>query len=307
VPRSCRTLLLLAVSICSCHWVLPFDRVPGSSDAPARDRPASDRRSERGPGEVTRRDLSPDRTCVLLEQDALTQTTCPVPSCSAGQDCDGLPDLRDPYPTCNPVVWSESFSQATWPAAWGRSYCSDDMEAVGCGQMQFRFPENYTLAVWKNVQIAATDVVETRFHLVASSSIWLTVTEATLKIPTWDGDDACFQYSVEQRRRACWVDYSDGSLTLGGMVLGNAEHSPAQRSDIPPPASGWLVLQSYVTGTKHICRVYSESQQLDTLLVDFAGDTVGQGATVMVTGVNTSLDHRATVEVDWVRAFSASF
>jgi len=247
-----RTLLLFLVAVSSgCHWVLPLGGPAGDTngdgwqhDAAALDVASLDAALDGigpKPGDAAPPSdgPAPDVPPCPVEADPVTNSQCA--SICPPTDCDGLPDYRDPWPTCNKVFYADGFADPTCPD-WGRSYCDEQIEA-SCGLLHFDFIPQYTLWAWVSSAlpgpVPASHLVEARVVPVTGTDmvVWLKVATSPL------AESKCSPFSTYNpgQYRSCRVRLWSGMLTLFNKASGMEKEKT-----ISPGIPSELVIQSYV-------------------------------------------------------------
>ena len=236
-----------------------------------------------------------------VEADPITNPLCTGP-CTSPLDCDGLPDHRDPWTTCNQVFYADGFADSNTPG-WGRAYCDNQVQA-SCGLLHFNFQPNYTLWAWASSAapgaalpgaVLPSHLVEMRVVPVQATKFAAAFTVATNTLDI----TMCspFQYTLGAYRR-CKAEVVPGKLSLHNQSAGVNKGDEYWTGST---SLHELVIQGYTLNGTHHCRVYSAGK----LLLDVpAAEAKVQGAVVLLELSNDDLTGKAKIDVDYLRIFS---
>jgi hypothetical protein len=230
-----------------------------------------------------------------LEADPIANPHC-TKTC-VQPDCDGVPDYRDPWPQhCNRAVVAIPFFDAQLP--WlHRSYCNNDIR-VSCGELVFSLPPNYTLWAWlkeaAGVLVRPEDLVEVRVVPDSNTPSWM----VRIEVPgNGSPGDTCFPWSFQPRNgRACRIEHSPGQ----GLSLVNGPQASVAVSGYDPTD---LVLQSFVSGGAHHCRVSSAGQLRGEVTVPLKASVPQNGTSVLIDVLNSDQVNPTVIRLDYLRVF----
>jgi hypothetical protein len=300
-----RPILILAlISVAGCHLVFPFDRPEVAQDSsPAADAQGETTLADSSTNPPPREDGGPEvdqgpiavpfSSCVdvqgCVECQPLQNRNC-VKGCV--QECDDLPALRDPWPVdCNEVFVDDDFKQlpcANWDTSYGGKY----VNCPHCGVLRLFHDQGWTIGATLGSELfptlMGTHLVEVRLapapemHLLLSAN-WI---------------DSTSPHRTCQLKPAGAVGYS---------VLRNVVRTAAgeqQQLDSPsfmiPKTTDGLVLQSWITGSIHYCRLAAAGLSPPILVSSLPISEALQGGTIKIEVTMTY----APVDVDYVRVFS---
>jgi hypothetical protein len=291
-------LLLSLVPVAGCQWLLPLGpggepadrpRSDRATDGPlSSDRLSSDRRPLDLPADSCRDLLASDGPAGCFESDRPANPDCSKACCSG--DCDDLPDHRDPWKsTCNQLVFFDDFCDPTLPK-WSQQTGADVVEP---GLLQITIPVSYTHWVGAKVPAARGGLVEARLHTIGGADRW----ELWLSA---DGDAPI--YLPAKSYRMCQVRWDHNELTLTSDVKPPSGLSQNSASVILPTAQG-VVVQSWLAGQYHVCRVVVPGYAPFGLTHAFTG-SFPVANTAIAVGLINSYPSAATGKIDWVRAFA---
>ncbi len=289
-------LLLLGVTVAGCHLLLGHaparDAGSGSGServVPPGDAPLPGDRPRPGP------ELLPPRVdggdpCLVSgcrECQPLHNPNC-AQSCTAGE-CDDLPPDRDPFPTCNQVLFFDDFCDPTL-AKWGTYSLEGGVAPLGVLVLEDDGKQGaYTR--WVAAAVQGVALAELRIEKVSPAQrldVVLGVDGAkTDELPTTS-------------YRWCQLAYENGKLFLENVfkpVTGNEQ----KLSEPIDYAESDLILQSWLEGGIHHCRVVYPGGKLRKNSVPAQGLLVGSALTL---GLFTDGTAAREVRLDWVRAFS---
>jgi hypothetical protein len=305
--RSISILTVIVISAAGCHLVFPFEMTevaPDSSPAADTVGPSGEQTpgdSDTSPPSLADGGLQVDQGSIALpfpscvdangcvECQPLQNKNC-VKACA--QECDDLPALRDPWPVdCNKVLLDDDFKQlpcANWTPPYGGKY----VNCPYCGVLRLFHPEGWTIGATLKSEyfptLMGTHLVEVRLapapgmHFSLASN-WI--------------DSA-------SPHRTCLLKPAGaaGYFTLRSIVRTSAKY---QSDEFPtgfaiPNAADGAVLQSWISGSVHYCRLVAAGLSPPIVLVSTPVPEILQGGSIQI---EVTMTHDP-VDVDYVRVFS---
>jgi hypothetical protein len=292
VPASCRS------SSCTECDPLPAAPCPGAPDASSPDATLShDAGPDRG-ADIGGPDRGPDGGSTDAAA-ASGGSGGAAGGCGPGDDCDGLPRERDPWPQeCNALLFSDDFSRSP-EDTWGRSYSDLHIGVRSCGTLEWTAPAHHTLWAW----LLAEPAKKLRPNVMAELRFfpkWRGSWTLTLATNVRSQDDMS-----AYETHACFCSFSFDEH--GGRALSVRDElgSSSKRVDGFAVAGGSPVLQIWpdVQNDEIVCRlVPAKGKPIEVRAARRSKET----GTIKIILSNT--DHVAPyvwLWIDYVRAFTA--
>jgi hypothetical protein len=201
------------------------------------------------------------------------------------------------------LLWQESFAKPLTDERWGRSYGDLHIHVKPCGLLEWTAPPYNTIWAWLTEEAASglpsDALVELRL-LPKPRGNWA-VALAVNVVTT----SSSVSGSVTQGR-ICTLEHDlagkAGYFRLSGRVYHDAGYD-YEYSEYTPLA-GNLVLQSWIEGNKHFCRVVPEGGKPLQVEHEFDGGFPEQG-TIRLTVVNQATNAPYVwLWMDWLRVFA---